>query len=210
MHIQDCWQYFWALTFWAHSFAISGCYPVDKAVSAGSYEVELDDLLEHTAHAAAFVMKHLFGKSGHLSKEKTFTELRQHDESIRALRGASYRENSTLTFSQCIKLDKVVAFAERSWDTDYSMYKQQLALCNATTSKAARAPPHGPPQPRSAGVPQQTEARPAEAQPRQPLQRTRPFRRPRAGQAQPLPFTTRRAEALQEPEADGQAEDHRD
>ena len=147
MYIQDCWQYFWALTFWAHSFAISGCYPVDKAVPAGSYEVELDDLLAHTAQAAAFVMKHLFGKSGHLSKEKTFTELRRHDESIRALWGASFRENSTLTFSQCIKLDKVVAFAERSWDTDYSMYKQQLALCNATTSKAAGAPPRGLPRP---------------------------------------------------------------
>ena len=25
MHIMDCWQYLWALTFWAHSFAISGC-----------------------------------------------------------------------------------------------------------------------------------------------------------------------------------------
>ena len=147
MQIQDCWQYLWALTFWAHSFAISGCYPVDRATPTGSYEVELDDLLGHAAHAAAFVMKHLFGKSGHLSKEKTFSELKRHDESIRALWGASFRENSALTFSQRIKLDKVVAFAERAWDTDYSMYKQQLALCNATTSKAAGAAPRGPPGP---------------------------------------------------------------
>ena len=142
MQLLDCWQYLWALTFWAHSFAISGCYPVDKADPAGSYQVELNDLYEHTAHAAAFVMKHLFGKQ-HLSKEKTFTELKRHDENIRALWGSTFRDHSDLTFSQCMKLPRVVAYAERAWETDYSMYQQQLALCNSTTSKAGA--PRGPP-----------------------------------------------------------------
>ena len=41
-----------------------------------------------------------------------------------------------LPFSQCMELEKVVAYSERAWETDYSMYQQQLALCNATTSKA--------------------------------------------------------------------------
>ena len=43
-------------------------------------------------------MKHLFGKQD-LSKEKTFTELKRHDENIRALWGSTFRDNSDLTFS---------------------------------------------------------------------------------------------------------------
>ena len=34
MQITDCWQCLWSLTFWAHSFAISGCYPVDTVQGA--------------------------------------------------------------------------------------------------------------------------------------------------------------------------------
>ena len=134
MSITDCWQYLWAMTFWAHSFAISGCYPVETATPAGSFQVELNDLYRHTAQAAAFVMKHFFGKQ-HVAKEKTFTELKRHDESIRALWGSTFREHSDRTFSQCMKLQKVVAYAERAWETDYSMYQQQLALCNSPPAK---------------------------------------------------------------------------
>ena len=37
------------------------------------------------------------------------------------------------------------AYSERAWETDYSMYQQQLALCNSTTSKAGGRAPLGPP-----------------------------------------------------------------
>ena len=83
MQITDCWQYIWALTFLARSLGISGCYKVDAAIPAGSYQVDLDGLRKHTAQAAAFVMKHLFCKD-HLRKDKTFAELTRHDEAIRA------------------------------------------------------------------------------------------------------------------------------
>ena len=82
MQINDCWQYRWALIFRARSFAIAGCYKVESG--QGEMQVELNDLLKHTAQAAVFVMKHLFSKD-HLTKDNIFFELKRHDEGIRAI-----------------------------------------------------------------------------------------------------------------------------
>ena len=114
-------------------------YKVDVATPAGFYEVELDDLLRHTAQAGAFVTMHLFGKE-RLQKDKTFSELKWHDEAIRAKWGEIFRDNSALTSSHCINTEKMVALAERAWSTDHAMYRQQLALCTSTTSKAGGDP----------------------------------------------------------------------
>ena len=134
MQIYDCWQYLKGLDYWAFSTAIAGCFKIEQTYeespgarkSRSVYMVELDDLLKHVAFAGGFVMKHL--TKNILSKEKTFSELRRHDEAVRAAWGVSFQENHNLSFSQAINLEKNVGFAERQWEEDYSILKQCTTL----------------------------------------------------------------------------------
>lgn len=150
MPIHDYWLYLHGLNFWAYSCAVAGCFKVEQQVldpvsgnrrTNAPFMVELDDLLKHVAQAHAFVTMHLDKKL--ITKEKIFSELKRHDESIRHCWGGSFNEDSTITFSQSIRLEKNVAYAQRQWDEDYTMHKQvtDLVVHGGTTSKATGGPP---------------------------------------------------------------------